>query len=88
LIPSWAAGRPSEAMHASHPASSSTSGGRLVFVHGSGAYETGIVRESVPPDQPEGECRTPFHVDGSYGLRRPPADYSLFASFPVYMDGE
>jgi hypothetical protein len=27
-------------------------GGRLVFVHGSSAYETGIVWESVPPEQP------------------------------------
>jgi len=31
LIPSCAAGRPSEAMHASHTAPSSTSGGRLVL---------------------------------------------------------
>jgi hypothetical protein len=32
LIPFWAAGRPSEAMQAFHPASSSTSGGSLVLI--------------------------------------------------------
>src|ERR1700684_175753 len=45
LIPSWAAGRPSEAMHASHPAPNSTSG--LSESHSSARSRAQIVSQEA-----------------------------------------